>query len=382
MTEQRADILIVDDRSENLDALEVTLSDLAQQVVRANSGQEALEILLRQEFAVILLDVRMPEMDGFETAEYIRKNKRSVLTPIIFITASEHHFTQQWRGYSVGAVDYITKPFDPDILRSKVRVFVELYLKRKELARQAEQLARANSDLQLAYRELGVVAYTVAHDLRAPLRAMAGFSQILRDDYAGKPLDQAGVEHTYRIESGAAQMDALIHSLLTYCRVASSTVELGKLNPNDIIRRVLARSTEGTAGQAEISVSDSVPPVLAQGDFLTLALATLISNALKFTDRGRRAQVRIRHELRQDRVRIWIEDDGIGIAPEHHARIFKTFERLQPEVYDGMGMGLAITKAAMERMGGEVGLESSPGKGSRFWIELPCWKESPVSTQI
>lgn len=340
-----------------------------------------MEILIRREFAVILMDVRMPDMDGFETAEYVRKNKRSMRTPIIFTTAGEHQFTQQSRGYSVGAVDYIIKPFDPDMLRSKVRVFLDLYRKGQEIARKAEQLAQANSDLRIAYRELGVVAYTVAHDLRAPLRAMAGFSQILREDYAGKALDGPGLKHTHRIEASARQMDALIQSLLSYCRVAGSTVELERVDPNDLIQSALDRATEGRPGQADIAVSHSMPPVRGHRELLGQTLETLLSNALKFTEIGRRPQIRVRSELRKDRVRIWIEDDGVGIAPEHHARIFNTFERLQPEVYDGMGMGLAMTKASMERMGGEIGLESSPGKGSRFWIELRGWDAANASTE-
>jgi two-component system, sensor histidine kinase and response regulator len=377
MSEPRAPILIVDDRPENLDALEVTLADLGQEIVRSSSGQEALEVLLRREFAVILLDVRMPEMDGFETAEYIRKGRRSLRTPIIFITAGEHRPSQLRRGYAVGAVDYIVKPFDPGVLCSKVRVFLDLYRKGKELARQTEQLARANLDLRQAYKELGVVAYAVAHDLRAPIRAMAGYSQILREDYAGKPLDLQGLEHTHRIENGARQMDALIQALLTYCRVVRSTIELERLDPNEIVRSALERATEGRVDRPEITVAGTMPEVLGHRDFLLQVLVTLISNALKFIPAGNRPRARVGHELRGARVRIWVEDNGVGIAPQHRDRLFKAFERLEPEVYDGMGMGLAVAKAAMERMGGEVGVESDVGKGSRFWVELRPWKEAP-----
>jgi CheY-like chemotaxis protein len=228
MNQSRADILIVDDLPGNLDALQAVLAELGQKIVRATSGQQALELLLDHEFAVILLDVRMPEMDGIETAGYIRKSRRTKLTPIIFVTAGEHQLDKVTRGYSVGAVDYIIKPFNDEILRSKVRVFLELYRKEKELALKAEELNHA-------YQELEVFSYTVAHDLRAPLRAMAGFSRMLREDYSGKLLDETAQDYTARIENGALQMDGLIQSLLTYCHVAGSPVELEKLELSEIV---------------------------------------------------------------------------------------------------------------------------------------------------
>jgi two-component system, sensor histidine kinase and response regulator len=373
MNQTRADILVVDDLPENLVALEAALAELGQKIVRATSGQQALEILLEREFAVILLDVRMPDMDGFETAGYIRKSKRSMLTPIIFVTAGEHQLGQVTRGYSVGAVDYIIKPFQEEILRSKVRVFTDLYRKEKEIVLKAEELAHANTELRHAYRELEVFSYTVAHDLRAPLRSMAGFSRMLREEYSGRTMDPTAQEYTRRIESGARQMDGLIQSLLAYCRVAGSAVELERLDPGEIIRHV----TDAQIGDAELSLSQAFPPVLAHRGFLTQAISQLVSNALKFVDPGVRPSVRIRHESRGTRLRIWIEDNGIGIAPEHHGLMFKTFERLTPGAFEGKGMGLAVVRAALERMGGEAGLESAPGQGSKFWIELARGAEAP-----
>jgi len=313
-------------------------------------------------------------MDGFETAGYIRKSKRTMLTPIIFVTAGEHELGQVTKGYAVGAVDYIFKPFHEEILRSKVRVFIDLYRKGKELALKAEELAHA-------YKELGVFTSTVAHDLRAPLRTMAGFSRILKEEYSGKILDEAAQEYATRIEGGARQMDALILSLLAYCHVAGSTVDLEKLDPGEILREVLKLVGTEQPGEVDLHPMDGFPPVLGHRGFLTQALSNLVSNALKFVDAGVRPRVRIRHETRGARVRIWVEDNGIGIPAEHQARIFKTFERLAPDAFEGRGMGLAVVRAALERMGGEVGLESEPGQGSRFWIELAKCIESPPRPQ-
>jgi two-component system, sensor histidine kinase and response regulator len=369
MSDTSADILIVDDRPENLEALEVVLANQVREIVRATSGQEALEILLRRGFAVILLDVRMPGMDGFETAAYVRKSKRSMLTPIIFVTAGEDRLDQIALGYSVGAVDYIVKPFQPEILRSKVQVFIDLHLKSHELRKTAQELAQANDEIREAYRKLEVFSYTVAHDLRAPLRAMAGYSRMLRED-SGKSLDPAGQEYAARIEDGAKRMDSMIQSLLGYCRAVKSAVHIQTVDPLPIIRETLKLEASEKLKAADVTVSESFPQVLADPGFLIQAISNLVSNAIKFRAPEERAQVQIRHETRNGRVRIWVEDKGIGIDPLHHARIFNTFERLRPREFEGAGTGLAVVRAVMERMGGTVGVESATGKGSRFWIEL------------
>jgi signal transduction histidine kinase len=186
-------------------------------------------------------------------------------------------------------------------------------------------------------------------------------------------MDETAQEYTLRIEIGARQMDGLIQSLLAYCRIAGSTIDLEKLDPGEILRHI----TDAQGGDAEFSLSPAFPPVLAHRGFLTQALSHLVSNALKFVDPGVRPSVHIRHETRGTRLRIWVEDNGIGIAPENHDRLFKTFERLRPTAFEGKGMGLAVVRAALERMGGEVGLESVSGQGSKFWIELAKCVEAP-----
>ena len=372
MPDLSAPILLVDDLPANLVALDAVLRNLGEPIVQAGSGQEALSRLLKEDFAVILLDVRMPGMDGLETARYIRMASRTKSTPIIFVTAGDGDLEDALAGYSAGAVDYIKKPIQTDILRSKVRVFIDLYRKEKELAWRAEELARTNEELRTACRDLEVFTYAVAHEFRAPLRAMTGFCQILQDQYRDKPFDQEGQECARRIEGGARRMDALIRDLLSYCNVARTRVDTGPVDPTQMIREALRNlALEIESSGAGVTVDDDFPTVVANPSLLSLALTTLLSNALKFVSEEVRPKVRIGHDVQDGRIRIWVQDNGTGIPPQYQERIFGIFERLQnsPEI-PGTGIGLAIAKVAAERISARVGVESQPGHGSKFWIEF------------
>ena len=244
--DERVKILIVDDQPDNLLSAEAVLEGLGEEIVKALSGREALRQLLDHDFAVILLDVMMPGMDGFETATLIRQRDRSRDTPIIFLTAlgkSEEHL---FRGYDVGAVDYLFKPIVPEVLRSKVLVFAELYRKSSLIKRHSELLERRNTELEHALseleraggeiqrlnqhlerriaeldtvnKELEAFSYSVSHDLRAPLVRIAGFSQALQESYADK-LDAAGRLHLERVNTSARRMCALVDDLLNLSRV-------------------------------------------------------------------------------------------------------------------------------------------------------------------
>jgi two-component system sensor histidine kinase/response regulator len=380
-------ILIVDDTPENLVALEAVLVDLGQRLVKVTSGKEALRMLLKEEFAVILLDVNMPGMNGFETAALIRQRKNSEHVPIIFVTAISTTDTHMFKGYSLGAVDYIFTPVNAEVLRSKVSVFVELVKKSQAVKQQARQLQEANEVLRTEITtrkkaeqalkesndELEAFSYSVSHDLRAPVRAMQGFARVLVEDYGDK-LDAAARDYLDRIVTGACRMDNLIQDLLVYSRLGHTELSLGPISLKQLINEIVRQiSPDIDAKKAEISVADDLPEVTGNKMALGQAVENLITNGLKFIPEGRAPKVRIEAQTIGQLVRLWIIDNGIGIPEEHHSRIFRVFERLHTaETFPGTGIGLAIVRKGVERMNGRVGLESEIGKGSRFWIELPA----------
>jgi len=391
----KANILLVDDHPESLLALEAVLADLGQNLVKADSGRQALRCVLNQDFAVILLDVNMPGMDGFETAALIRERERSMHTPIVFLTGRDQSELAVFRGYSVGAVDYLIKPFAPEILKSKVAVFVDLFQMREKARQQANQLVAINQnlereiaerkraeaeikrradELEAANKELEAFSYSVSHDLRTPLRAMQGFAQALNEDFADR-LGPVAQDYTQRIVAAACRMDSLIQDLLAYSRLSRAQMLLQPLDLRSIMAQIQAQ-TEGEFREreavVEAAIPEAFPHVMAHATTLVQVVTNLLTNAVKFVASGVRPHVRVWAEERGEWGRLWVEDNGIGIAPEHHDRIFRVFERLHgSEMYPGTGIGLAIVAKGTERMGGRAGVESTPGKGSKFWIELP-----------
>lgn len=225
--------------------------------------------------------------------------------------------------------------------------------------------------LEEMVRELDTFAYTVAHDLRTPIRAMQGLSNILIEDHTQK-LGPDGRDLAVRISRAGERMDALIRDLLAYSRLSREDVALGPVDLDHLVREILKDAeAEIAARSADVRAEGPLPEVLAHEMTLRQAVTNLISNALKFSAPGAAPRVRIRAERRGPRVRLWVSDNGIGIAPEDQSRIFRVFERVHAgDRYPGTGIGLAIVRRAMERMNGNAGLESEAGQGSRFWIEL------------
>jgi signal transduction histidine kinase len=245
----------------------------------------------------------------------------------------------------------------------------------REVRRLNEDLERRvherTQELESMVQELQTFSYTVSHDLRAPLRTLSSMSQILIEDYAHRTLDDTGLNYLRRIAAGARRMDALIHDLLSYSRLAYAQVTLERIQPAVLLKEIRDLLAEDLRSRgADVALVEPLQALMADRVLLSQVLTNLLSNATKFVAPGVAPRVRVRTEPLDGWVRLWVEDNGIGIPPAGRDRLFRVFERLATD-YEGTGIGLAIVEKAMQRMKGKVGVESEEGRGSRFWIELP-----------
>ena len=383
-------ILLVDDQPENLLSAGAVLETLGQQVVLAESGREALRQLLDQDFAVILLDIMMPEMDGFETAALIRQRERSRLTPIIFLTAlgrSEEHMR---RGYDLGAVDYISKPFVPEILRSKVSVFVELHRKSVLLAQQIQHsiqaeeeikalnrhLERRLEELNQVNRELEAFSYSVSHDLRGPLGRMAGFSKALLDFHAGQ-LNDEGRVFLQRIDNSARRMCELVEDLLNFSRLTRIEMKAQEVDLSAMVHS-LAHEIRARDPQ-RVADFDVAPGVVAWCDpaLMRAAIMNLLENAWKFTRKHATAQIGFGViPGGPEGAVFFLRDDGAGFDMADASRLFSPFQRLhKASEFEGTGIGLATVERIIRRHGGRIWAEGELEHGATFFFTLPLEKK-------
>jgi two-component system, sensor histidine kinase and response regulator len=382
--EERVNILLVDDQPANLVALEAMLQGLGQNLVKADSGREALKWLLTHDFAVILLDVKMPDMDGFETAALIRERDRSRHTPILFLTAGDSTQTQAVRGYAVGAVDYLIKPVVPEFVRSKVAVFVELAKKTQLLRRQAQLLAESEQearalaetraelvrDLEHKNRELESFSYAVSHDLRAPLRRIDSFSRAIMESQAEK-LDDTGRKFLSRVREASQHMSQLIDDVLYLSKVTRAELREQEVNLSDVANLTLDQLHEGEPDRA---VERKIRPaviVTGDGQLLRIAMKNLLENAWKFTSREPSAKIEFGVSHGPTEPSYFIRDNGAGFDMTYAARLFGPFQRLHPQdEFPGSGIGLATVQRIIHRHGGRVWAEGLVGQGATFYFTL------------
>jgi two-component system sensor histidine kinase/response regulator len=383
-TDDRVNILLVDDQPANLIALEAMLQGLGQNLIKAESGREALKWLLTHDFAVILLDVKMPDMDGFETAELIRQRDKSRHTPILFLTAGDNTQTQAVRGYAVGAVDYLVKPVVPEFVRSKVAVFVELAKKNELLRRQAQLLAESEQaalelaenraelvrDLEHKNRELESFSYAVSHDLRAPLRRIDSFSRAVQESQ-GDRLDESGHQFLSRVREASQHMAQLIDDVLYLSRVTRADLREQDVDLSSIADLTLTRLQES---EAERKVEVRIRPgviVTGDGQLLRIALTNLLENAWKFTSREPTARLEFGMAQVAGEVTYFVRDNGAGFDMTYADRLFGPFQRLHPQAeFPGNGIGLATVQRIIHRHGGKVWAEGLVGQGATFYFTL------------
>jgi signal transduction histidine kinase len=399
--DNKVSILLVDDQEAGMVALEATLAPLGQRLVRARSGREALRYLLQQDFAAVLLDVVMPEMDGFETAQLIRARERCRDTPILFLTGLSRGQMPELRAYSVGAVDFLHKPYEADILRSKVSVFVELFRKREQVRRQAEALreaqerehARALAEahqrveserlreseerLLQAVRVRDEFLSMASHELKTPLTSLKvhiqGALRAATRREEAVPVAQY-VAKLETLEQNVGRLAQLVDTMLDITRVSSGRLdfELGPVDLADVVREVASRFSEEAARAGCAVTVRGEAPVRGQWDRgrVDQVVTNLLSNALKY-GAGRPVELVVAEDGAHASLRV--RDEGIGIAELDRERIFERFERAVPEgeFYGGFGLGLWIVRQIVTGLGGSVDVASTLGQGSTFRVLLP-----------
>jgi signal transduction histidine kinase len=395
-------ILAVDDHPENLQALRAMLSAPDYHITEVSSGEEALRCLLRGEFALVLLDVHMPGMNGFEVATLMRRRERTRSVPIIFLTGEALDNESVYSAYASGAIDYIVKPIDPLILRAKVAVFAELFRQKKEIWRQGVALAAAErqkrelaiAELRLAsqQRENAVLSEALrsrdeflalaSHELRSPLTPLLVHVQALlrtmRDGHVDPDRAARGLEVAIRQVQRLAR---LVDQLLDVARIQADRLELSLVDVDlsSLVREVVEQHLcEAAKCGSDLRVS-AREPVIGRWDRerLEQVLSNLLTNAIKF---GTGKPIEVAVSGGGGGARIVVRDQGIGIAPDAAMRIFDRFERaVEARHYGGLGLGLYITRRIVEAHQGSIRVESQPDAGATFTIDLPRLAEAAAA---
>jgi len=373
-TEQPIHLLLVDDLEENLLALEALLKSEGVVCLKARSGDEALELLLVHDVALALLDVQMPGMDGFQLAEFMRGNVNVRHIPIIFVTAGSADLQRRFRGYEAGAVDFIQKPIEADILRSKAKVFIDLYRQRMESLAQRDELKAYANALREADRRKNDFIAMLGHELRNPIMAIHAGLQLLQRQ---SDEERKAVIHA-RMEVQAHHLSRLIEDLLDVARIVQGKISLKRerISLQSVIDSAIDTSRPKIeAASHELTVSVPPEPVWLHGDFTRLSqvISNLLANAAKYTPCKGRIHLSVDSE--DDQIRINVADNGIGVSPELKGRIFELFAQSKgpdDRSRDGLGIGLALVKQLVELHEGTIDLVSEgPGRGSCFTVRLP-----------
>ncbi|HWA34009.1 MAG TPA: response regulator, partial [Cyclobacteriaceae bacterium] len=404
-------ILLVDDREDNLLSIETILEPGGYKFVKASSGRQALKILLTEfDFAMILMDVKMPNLNGFETASLIYEREKLRHIPIIFITANNYGDENMFKGYQSGAIDYIFKPINPEVLRAKVGVLIDLYKKNRLLYEQEQKLIAINKSLELevnerkaseekvkqlnrklleniahletANKDLERFAFMASHDLQEPLRKIRMFSDMLYTKH--KDVLQEDVKMITRINTAADRMRALIVDILAFSKVSTEKSEFVHSDVNVLLKELLADMEEEVKEKKATITVEHIPELVVSPRLIRPLFQNLINNALKYRKKNVDPKINIRSEIslaisdRDNRnlvnkyCRIFVEDNGIGFDQKYAEEIFGMFKRLHHHgEFEGTGVGLALCKKITELHSGFISARSKVNEGTTFIISLP-----------
>lgn len=405
-------ILLVDDREDNLLSIETIFEPDGYKLVKANSGRQALKILLTEtDFALILMDVKMPNLNGFETASLIYEREKLKHIPIIFITANNFGDENIYKGYQSGAVDYIYKPINPDVLRAKVSVLIDLYKKNRQLLAQEQRLVAINKSLEIeikerkaseekvkqlnrqlleniaslesANKDLDRFAFMASHDLQEPLRKIRMFSDRLFLKYK-EAIDDDGRTTIHRIQKAAERMQTLITDILTFSKISVDKPSFVESDLNVLISEILTEMDEDLREKKAKVLVDKLPSLFVNPSLMKPLFHNLIGNALKYRKKDVDPQIRITSDITgqingktlkdppQKYCRIFIEDNGIGFDQKYAEEIFGMFKRLHHNTeFEGTGIGLALCKKIVEQHKGYISARSKVNEGSTFIISIP-----------
>jgi signal transduction histidine kinase len=409
---QQPKILLVDDREDNLLSIETILEPDGYAFVKATSGRQALKILLSEfDFAMILMDVKMPNLNGFETAALIYEREKLKHIPIIFITANNFGDDNIFKGYQAGAVDYIYKPINPGVLRAKVTVLIDLYKKNRQLIAQEQRLVAINKNLELeikerkaseekvkqlnrqlleniaslesANKDLDRFAFMASHDLQEPLRKIRMFSDRLFLRHK-EVLDEDGKTNIHRIQKAAERMQTLITDILTFSKISIDKAAFVETDLNALIAEVLTEMDEDIRSKnAQIVIEKNLPLLSVNPGLIKPLFQNLIGNALKYSKQDTIPSVKITSEINtqlnksykeieSQYCRIFVQDNGIGFDQKYAEEIFGMFKRLHHNSeFQGTGIGLALCKKIVEQHKGYISARSKVNEGSTFIVSLP-----------
>ncbi|HZV68388.1 MAG TPA: response regulator [Saprospiraceae bacterium] len=416
-----AKILIVDDREDNLLSIQTILEPDGYQIVKATSGRDALKILLSQfDFALILMDVQMPNLNGFETASMIYEREKLRHIPIIFITAHDYSDENIFKGYSSGAVDYIFKPINPDYLKAKVSVFVDLYRKTHQLISQEQKLIAINKSLEVeinehkiseekvkalnlellknidkleaANKDLDRFAFMASHDLQEPLRKILTFSERLNTKYGDK-LDEEAKRYLSRIRIATERLQILIKDIMTFAKISIEKTAFEKSDLNNLVNEVVS-DMEATIKEKNANIIiEQLPSLYVNPHLIRPLFYNLIHNALKYAKADVLPEIKIYCDILSGSnngsigvdpyCRIFVEDNGIGFDQKYSEQIFEMFKRLHhQDEYEGTGIGLAFCKKIVEQHEGFISARSELNQGATFIVSLPTRMNSKKGKEM
>jgi signal transduction histidine kinase len=387
----QAKLLIVDDLPENLLALEALIKREDRTVFKASSGDEALSLLLQHEFALAILDVQMPGMDGFQLAELMRSTEKTKNIPIVFVSAAGRELNYAFKGYESGAVDFLHKPLDIHAVKSKVNVFVDLYRQRKAVRMQVEALEQSRreqevllnrlqatqAELEHAVRMRDDFMSIVSHEVRTPLNGLILETQLRKLHLAKNNASAFTMEKLHAmVERDERQIQSLIRLIedmldVSRIRTGKLSIRTSTFDLSELVRQLMENyAAQIAAAECSISLQADEPVTGVWDEFrIEQVISNLLTNALRY---GARKPISVKVYREGEQACVEVTDQGIGITPENQKRIFQQFERVAANhAVAGLGLGLFISEQIVLAHGGRIEVESQVGEGSTFRVCLP-----------